>query len=94
MLNKIDALADPLATREAVDAQIEQQRQTTAETLGVASERVFALSAREALAARVEGNGCRAGASCWCSRPWAWCSSCACQPRGAWPTAAASTPSS
>ena len=56
VLNKIDALADPLATPEAVDAQIEQQRQNTAETLGMPGERVFALSARKALAARVGGD--------------------------------------
>lgn len=56
VLNKIDTLLDPLAMPGVVDAQIEQQRRNTAETLGVAAERVFALSAREALAARVEGN--------------------------------------
>lgn len=54
VLNKIDTLADPLASRDEVDAQIEHQVQTTAETLGVARERVFPLSARNALAARVE----------------------------------------
>jgi len=56
VLNKIDTLVDPLATAEVVQQQIEHQRQTTAETLGVPSARVFALSAREALAARVAGN--------------------------------------
>jgi hypothetical protein len=56
VLNKIDTLADPLITAEAVQAQIEQQRQHTAETLGVPAARVFALSARDALAARVEGH--------------------------------------
>lgn len=55
VLNKIDTLVDPLATPEQVESQIEQQRRNTAETLGITPARVFALSAREALAARVEG---------------------------------------
>lgn len=56
VLNKIDALLDPLATAGQVAEQIESQRLSTARTLGVAPERVFPLSARQALAARVEGN--------------------------------------
>jgi hypothetical protein len=56
VLNKIDALQDPLATVERVKEQIEQQRQSTARTLDVASERVFPLSARQALAARIDGD--------------------------------------
>jgi hypothetical protein len=55
VLNKIDALLDPLATPEQVREQIEQQRQATARTLGTEPERVFPLSARQALAARIEG---------------------------------------
>jgi len=55
VLNKIDALADPLATPAQVQAQIEHQRLNTADTLGVPPVRVFPLSARDALAARVEG---------------------------------------
>lgn len=54
VLNKIDTLADPLATPPQVAAQIEQQRLLAAGTLEVAAERVFAVSARAALAARVE----------------------------------------
>ena len=54
VLNKIDALADPLLAPAEVNAQIEQQRRNTADTLGVPLERVFALSARDALAARVD----------------------------------------
>lgn len=53
VLNKIDALVDPLATREQVNAQIETQRRETARTLGIDARRVFPLSARQALAARV-----------------------------------------
>jgi hypothetical protein len=56
VLNKIDALFDPLASEADVRAQIERQRATTADTLGVPLARVFALSAREALAARVVGS--------------------------------------
>jgi len=54
VLNKIDALADPLVTKDVVLAQIETQRLNTADTLGVPVERVFPLSARDALAARVD----------------------------------------
>lgn len=54
VLNKIDTLADPLVSRSEVKAQIEHQRVVTAETLGVPVERVFPLSARDALAARVD----------------------------------------
>ena len=56
VLNKIDALLDPLATRAAVDAQIDSQCADTARTLGIPAERVFPLSAREALAARIAGD--------------------------------------
>jgi hypothetical protein len=63
VLNKIDSLADPLLSRAAVLQQIEQQRLQAADTLGVAPARVFALSAREALTARVEGNAAALQAS-------------------------------
>ena len=56
VLNKIDALEDPLATLEQVEAQIAQQQRETARTLGVPLQRVFPLSARQALAARVGGD--------------------------------------
>ena len=56
VLNKIDTLVDPLATPEAVEAQIARQRETTAQTLGLPPQRVFPLSARQALAARVGGD--------------------------------------
>jgi hypothetical protein len=52
-LNKIDALADPLASAPQLRAQLEHQRRSTAQTLGIEAERVFPLSAREALAARI-----------------------------------------
>ncbi len=56
VLNKIDALEDPLATLEQVEAQISQQQRETARTLGIPIQRVFPLSARQALAARVGGD--------------------------------------
>ena len=56
VLNKIDSLEDPLATLEQVEAQITQQQKETARTLGVPMQRVFPLSARQALAARVGGD--------------------------------------
>ena len=56
VLNKIDALEDPLSTPAEVEEQIEQQRQIAARTLGVAQARIFAVSARAALAARVNGH--------------------------------------
>jgi hypothetical protein len=54
VLNKIDTLADPLSTPAQVQEQIAQQRADTARLLDVPPERVYAVSAREALAARVE----------------------------------------
>jgi len=56
VLNKIDALVDPLATTAEVTAQIERQRELTATTLGITKSRIFPVSAREALAARVGGD--------------------------------------
>jgi hypothetical protein len=56
VLNKIDTLRDPLATVAHVNQQIEQQRQQTAQTLNVLPERVFPISARQALASRIDGS--------------------------------------
>jgi len=53
VLNKIDALIDPLATPQQVRDQIAAQVTETARTLGVPADRVYPLSARQALAARV-----------------------------------------
>ena len=61
VLNKIDALVDPLLSEEAVREQIEQQCRSTAATLDVGRERVFPLSARQALAGRIDGDRERAG---------------------------------
>ncbi len=56
VLNKIDALQDPLAGRAQIERQIESQQRETARTLGLPIDRVFPLSARQALAARVSGD--------------------------------------
>lgn len=56
VLNKIDALIDPLAQPSEVEAQIEAQRQATARTLDVPVSRVFPLSARQGLASRIAGD--------------------------------------
>jgi hypothetical protein len=56
VLNKIDTLADPFSSREEIEQQVQRQCATVAQTLAVNAERVFPLSARDALAARVAGN--------------------------------------
>jgi hypothetical protein len=56
VLNKIDALADPLLSPQAVAEQIELQCRTVAGTLEVDRDRVFPLSARQALAGRIDGD--------------------------------------
>jgi hypothetical protein len=57
VLNKIDALIDPLASPEEIDAHIARQCKETARTLEIDTARVFPLSARQALAARIQRNG-------------------------------------
>ena len=56
VLNKIDVLDDPLLPPAEVAAQIERQRGDTARILEVPAQRVFPLSARSALAARISGD--------------------------------------
>ncbi len=63
VLNKIDTLRDPLSAPSQVTNQIESLRHATARTLDVAPERVFALSAREALTARIHGDDAALGTS-------------------------------
>lgn len=55
-LNKIDALADPLSTPEEVQAVIRRQCDSVAQTLDIPSSHVFPISARQALAARLQGD--------------------------------------
>ena len=54
VLNKIDTLADPLLTPAQVEAQVHQQCEQVAATLGVELSRVFPMSARQGLIARVQ----------------------------------------
>ncbi|HSW06256.1 dynamin family protein [Aquabacterium sp.] len=56
VLNKIDTLNDPLLDAGQVQAQIRQQCSSVSDTLGVPPQRVFPISAREALMARLGGN--------------------------------------
>ena len=53
VLNKIDTLWDALSTPEQVQAQIERQRVTSAEILGLPTEQVIAVSAQKGLVAKV-----------------------------------------
>lgn len=55
-LNKIDALADPLSTPQSVQETIKKQCSEVAHTLGLEPGHVFPISARQALAGRVNGD--------------------------------------
>lgn len=57
VLNKIDALNDPLLEASQIQAQVTQQCRNVAETLGVPPQRVFPMSAREALLSRLGDEG-------------------------------------
>lgn len=56
VLNKVDTLADPLATPAERERAVERQCADTAATLGIPRGRVFPVSARQALAARLAGD--------------------------------------
>ncbi len=56
VLNKIDTLLDPLSTHQQIQDTIEHQRLNVAHTLDLPPEQVFPLSARQALAARLQGD--------------------------------------
>jgi len=56
VLNKTDILADPLSTPAVLAAQLDSQRRKIAQTLEVPLSRIYPLSARDALAARVSGD--------------------------------------
>ena len=53
VLNKIDALNDPLLEASQIQAQVTQQCRNVAETLGMPPQRIFPMSAREALLSRL-----------------------------------------
>ncbi len=56
VLNKIDSLWDALSTPEQVQAQINNQRVTSAEILGLPVSKVLAVSAQKGLVAKVTGD--------------------------------------
>src|SRR5262249_23473251 len=56
VLNKIDTLADPLMTPEQNEAAVQRQCEVTAQTLQMPRDRVFPVSARHALHARLHAN--------------------------------------
>ena len=53
VLNKIDTLWDALSSPEQVQAQIERQRASTAEILGISAQQVIPVSAQKGLVAKV-----------------------------------------
>ena len=53
VLNKIDTLWDALSTPEQIEAQIDRQRTTSAEILGLPPSHVIAVSAQKGLVAKV-----------------------------------------
>jgi hypothetical protein len=56
VLNKIDGLRDGLKTESHVLSEIDRQVRSTAEALGVDPTRIFALSAKQALVAKIHGD--------------------------------------
>jgi hypothetical protein len=53
VLNKIDTLWDDLSTPAQIESQIERQKTSTAEILGIPRDRVIAVSAQKGLVAKV-----------------------------------------
>ena len=64
VLNKIDTLWDELSTPAQIASQIDRQRSTTAETLGVPLDRVLAVSAQKGLVAKVTADAALFERSC------------------------------
>ena len=64
VLNKIDTLWDALSSPEQVTAQIERQRTSSAEILGLSAERVIPVSAQKGLVAKVTADEALLKASC------------------------------
>ena len=56
VLNKIDTMWDSLSTPAQVQAQIDRQRATSAEILGLPEEQVIPVSAQKGLVAKVNGD--------------------------------------
>ncbi len=64
VLNKIDTLWDALSTPEQVQAQIDKQRATSAQILGLPQEQVIPVSAQRGLVAKVTKDAALLQASC------------------------------
>jgi hypothetical protein len=64
VLNKIDTLWDALSSPAQIQAQIDRQRASTAEILGVAPSRVIPISAHKGLVAKVTNDAELLAASC------------------------------
>lgn len=56
VLNKIDTLWDSLSTQQQIHAQIERQRSTTANILGLSDDQVIPISAQKGLVAKVNAD--------------------------------------
>lgn len=56
VLNKIDTMWDALSTPYQVQAQIDRQRKTTAEVLGIEEDQVIPVSGQKGLVAKVNNN--------------------------------------
>ncbi len=56
VLNKIDAMWDPLRSDEENEAEIARQQQSVARQLGLAPEQVYPVSAQKALVGRIQGD--------------------------------------
>ncbi len=56
VLNKIDTLWDTLSSAEQVEAQLQRQRKSSADTLGIAPEQVLLVSAQKGLVAKISCN--------------------------------------
>jgi len=64
VLNKIDSLWDALSSPAQIQMQIDRQRATTAEILGLSREQVFPVSAQKGLVAKVTDDAKLLQASC------------------------------
>ena len=64
VLNKIDTMWDSLSTPAQIQAQIERQRATSAEILGLTLDQVIPVSAQKGLVAKVNNDAALLKASC------------------------------
>lgn len=64
VLNKIDTLWDALSTPQQIQAQIDRQRTSTAEILGISQSQVIPMSAHKGLVAKVTNDPELLAASC------------------------------